>query len=89
MSTATLDVEAVRARYSALQRPLAFFDGPGGTQCPDEVIDAISAYLRESNANIGAPSRPLGARTSSSGSRTSGPPRSSGARRRRSPSDRA
>jgi cysteine desulfurase family protein (TIGR01976 family) len=55
MSTATLDVEAVRARYSALQRPLAFFDGPGGTQCPDEVIDAISAYLRESNANIGAP----------------------------------
>ena len=55
MSTVTLDVEAVRARYSALQRPLAFFDGPGGTQCPDEVIDAISSYLRESNANIGAP----------------------------------
>jgi cysteine desulfurase family protein (TIGR01976 family) len=55
MSTIALDVEAVRARYSALQRSLAFFDGPGGTQCPDEVIDAISAYLRESNANIGAP----------------------------------
>jgi cysteine desulfurase family protein (TIGR01976 family) len=55
MSTTTLDVQAVRARYSALQRPLAFFDGPGGTQCPDEVIDAISRYLRESNANIGAP----------------------------------
>ena len=34
---------------------LAFFDGPGGTQCPDEVIDAIAGYLRESNANIGAP----------------------------------
>jgi cysteine desulfurase family protein (TIGR01976 family) len=50
-----LDVEAVRARYSALDRPLAFFDGPGGTQCPDEVIDAISAYLRRSNANVGAP----------------------------------
>jgi cysteine desulfurase family protein (TIGR01976 family) len=55
MSTATLDVSAVRARFSALDRTLAFFDGPGGTQCPDEVIDAISAYLRESNANIGAP----------------------------------
>ena len=55
MSTATLDVRAARARFSALQRPLAFFDGPGGTQCPDEVIDAIAAYLRESNANIGAP----------------------------------
>ena len=34
---------------------LAFFDGPGGTQCPDEVIDAIARYLREDNANIGAP----------------------------------
>jgi cysteine desulfurase family protein (TIGR01976 family) len=50
-----LDVDAARARYSALDRRLAFFDGPGGTQCPDEVIDAISSYLRENNANIGAP----------------------------------
>ncbi|MDH4102060.1 MAG: cysteine desulfurase-like protein [Thermoleophilia bacterium] len=55
MSIATLDISAVRARYSALDRHLAFFDGPGGTQCPDEVIDAISRYLREDNANIGAP----------------------------------
>ncbi len=55
MTTTMLDVTAVRSRYSALQRPLAFFDGPGGTQCPDEVIDAISGYLRESNANVGAP----------------------------------
>ncbi|MEX2612010.1 MAG: cysteine desulfurase-like protein [Gaiellaceae bacterium] len=55
MSIATLDISAVRARFSALDRPLAFFDGPGGTQCPDEVIDAIAGYLRESNANIGAP----------------------------------
>ncbi len=53
MSTVALDVEAVRARFSALQRPTAFFDGPGGTQCPDSVIDAISQYLRESNANLG------------------------------------
>ena len=55
MSVTMLDVEAVRARYSALNRRLAFFDGPGGTQCPDEVIDAIATYLREDNANIGAP----------------------------------
>jgi cysteine desulfurase family protein (TIGR01976 family) len=55
MSTTALDVAAVRARFSALDRPLAFFDGPGGTQCPDEVIDAIAGYLRDSNANIGAP----------------------------------
>jgi cysteine desulfurase family protein (TIGR01976 family) len=49
----TLDVEAVRARFSALRRPHAFFDGPAGTQVPDEVIDAIAGYLRESNANVG------------------------------------
>jgi cysteine desulfurase family protein (TIGR01976 family) len=51
----TFDVTATRARFTALQRRLAFFDGPGGTQCPDEVIDAIARYLREDNANIGAP----------------------------------
>ena len=55
MSTLALDVEAVRARFSALRRPLAFFDGPGGTQVPDEVIDAVSRYYRESNANVSGP----------------------------------
>src|SRR5579872_5031720 len=34
---------------------MAFFDGPGGTQCPDSVVDAIATYLRESNANLGGP----------------------------------
>jgi cysteine desulfurase family protein (TIGR01976 family) len=52
VSTAVLDVEAVRARFSALQRPYAFLDAPAGTQVPDEVIDAIAGYLRESNANV-------------------------------------
>jgi cysteine desulfurase family protein (TIGR01976 family) len=55
MSTVTFDVEAVRARYSALRQPLAFFDGPGGTQVPDSVIDAIATYYRESNANVSGP----------------------------------
>ncbi len=55
MSTTLLDVAAVRARFTALDRRLAFFDGPGGTQCPDEVIDAVAEYLRHDNANIGAP----------------------------------
>jgi cysteine desulfurase family protein (TIGR01976 family) len=55
VSTTLFDVAAVRRRYASLQRPLAFFDGPGGTQCPDEVIEAIAKYLRESNANVGAP----------------------------------
>ena len=55
MAAIALDVDAVRTRFSALQGPTAFFDGPGGTQCPDSVIDAISGYLRESNANLGGP----------------------------------
>src|SRR5256886_6910988 len=53
MSTVALDVDAVRARFSALRGPTALFDGPGGTQVPDSVIDAIADYLRESNANLG------------------------------------
>jgi cysteine desulfurase family protein (TIGR01976 family) len=55
VSTVTFDVEAVRARFSALRQPLAFFDAPGGTQVPDEVIDAVSRYYRESNANVSGP----------------------------------
>jgi cysteine desulfurase family protein (TIGR01976 family) len=55
MSTVALDVEAVRERFSALRQPLAFFDGPGGTQAPDSVIDAMARYLRESNANVSGP----------------------------------
>jgi cysteine desulfurase family protein (TIGR01976 family) len=53
VSAVALDVSAVRSRFSALSREQAFFDGPGGTQVPDEVVDAIAAYLRESNANLG------------------------------------
>jgi cysteine desulfurase family protein (TIGR01976 family) len=55
MSTIALDVQGVRARFSALRQPLAFFDGPGGTQVPDEVIEAVSRYYRESNANVSGP----------------------------------
>jgi cysteine desulfurase family protein (TIGR01976 family) len=53
MATVALDVDAVRARFSALRQPTAFFDAPGGTQVPDSVIDAIAGYLRDSNANLG------------------------------------
>jgi cysteine desulfurase family protein (TIGR01976 family) len=48
-------IESVRERFSSLNVPLAFFDGPGGTQVPDSVIEAISGYLRTSNANLGGP----------------------------------
>ena len=50
MSTLIIDV---RRRFSALAQGTVFFDGSGGTQVPDEVIDAIAAYLRDSNANLG------------------------------------
>jgi cysteine desulfurase family protein (TIGR01976 family) len=43
----------VRTRFSALADGTFFFDAPGGTQVPDEVIEAISGYLQESNANLG------------------------------------
>lgn len=53
MATAALDVDAVRARFTALRAPVAFFDGPGGTQCPDSVVEAVTGYLTRSNANLG------------------------------------
>jgi cysteine desulfurase family protein (TIGR01976 family) len=49
-----LDIEAVRARFSALQQGFAFMDAPGGSQVPDEVGDAIARALREASANLGA-----------------------------------
>ena len=54
----TFVVDAIRARFPALSlthagRPMTFFDGPGGTQVPTSVIDAVSRYYRESNANHG------------------------------------
>jgi cysteine desulfurase family protein (TIGR01976 family) len=52
------DVDALRARFPALAlqhegQPMAFFDGPGGTQVTDTVIEAVSDYYRTSNANHG------------------------------------
>lgn len=52
----TFDLGWVRSQFPALSQtvnghPVAFLDGPGGTQVPQRVIDAISAYLRQSNAN--------------------------------------
>ena len=49
----SFDLDAIRARFPALASNVAFLDAPGGTQCPQSVIDAIAAYLRESNANLG------------------------------------
>ena len=53
-----LDIAAVRAQFPALSQnvnghPAVFLDGPGGTQVPQRVIDAISRYLSRDNANSG------------------------------------
>jgi cysteine desulfurase family protein (TIGR01976 family) len=50
------DVAALRAEFPALAReqqgrPVAFLDGPGGTQVPQRVIDAVTGYYRDMNAN--------------------------------------
>jgi len=50
-----LDVEHLRKRFPALaaRRGDVFVDSPGGTQVPEEVIDAMASYLERSNANAG------------------------------------
>jgi cysteine desulfurase family protein (TIGR01976 family) len=54
--TDSVDSDWVRAQFPSLSQtvhgqPAVFLDGPGGTQVPQSVIDAISDYLRSSNAN--------------------------------------
>jgi cysteine desulfurase family protein (TIGR01976 family) len=51
-------VDALRAEFPALTReqdgrPVAYLDGPGGTQVPQRVIDAVTGYYRDMNANAG------------------------------------
>ena len=53
-----LDLEWVRQQFPSLHQlvhgqPAVFFDAPGGTQVPQRVIDAISHYLANFNANTG------------------------------------
>jgi len=48
--------EEIRSHFPALERvhggfPVAYFDGPGGTQVPREVVGAMSDYLYNHNAN--------------------------------------
>ena len=54
--TAALDLTRLRSQFPSLSQtvagqPAVFLDGPGGTQVPQRVIDAISDYLQNSNAN--------------------------------------
>lgn len=52
----SINTSKIRTQFPSLNRehqgyPMIFLDGPGGTQVPDSVIRAISAYYKRSNAN--------------------------------------
>ncbi len=54
--SSALDLKWARSQFPSLAQtvngqPAVFLDGPGGTQVPQRVIDAISDYLRCNNAN--------------------------------------
>jgi len=59
MSENIPDLSPLRSQFPALQetdeqgRPYVYFDGPGGTQVPQSVMDAMTDYLVRSNANKG------------------------------------
>jgi cysteine desulfurase family protein (TIGR01976 family) len=53
-----LDLTSIRARFPALAareggRLVSYLDGPGGSQVPREVLDAMLGYLERDNANLG------------------------------------
>ena len=50
------DVDAIRSHFPAMRRrhnghAVAYLDGPGGTQVPQVVVDRVSDYLLNHNAN--------------------------------------
>ena len=54
--TQVATIGEIRAHFPALERtidgkPVAYFDGPGGTQCPQAVVEAMADYLYHHNAN--------------------------------------
>ena len=58
LASTFLDLTQIRSQFPSLSQkvngqPAVFLDGPGGTQVPQRVIDAISNYLRHDNANTG------------------------------------
>jgi cysteine desulfurase family protein (TIGR01976 family) len=55
-SSSEAPVDRIRSHFPALERrhagvPVAYFDGPGGTQVPLVVVDAMADYLLNHNAN--------------------------------------
>lgn len=56
LQTEVAPVNEIREQFPALERvhngyPVAYFDGPGGTQVPRHVVEQMSDYLYHHNAN--------------------------------------
>ena len=54
------DIDSIRSRFPALARtldgtPVVYADGPGGTQVPDTVIEAMAGFLARGGSNLGGP----------------------------------
>jgi cysteine desulfurase family protein (TIGR01976 family) len=47
----TLDLSAIRSQFPSLNRPVVFFDNPGGTQIARQSLERLDKYLLECNAN--------------------------------------
>ena len=60
MTIQPIDPIVLREQFPALRRtingqPAVFLDGPGGTQAPERVIEAMTGYLRRGSSNHGGP----------------------------------
>lgn len=53
----TYDVDRVRADFPALTGETAYFDGPGGTQVPRQVADAVAGAMTSGMSNKGTVAR--------------------------------
>ncbi len=54
MTTTTIDLAAIRARFPALAGPTVLLENAGGSQVPEVVADAMHAYLRDTYVQLGA-----------------------------------
>src|SRR5680860_632104 len=55
-----LDLDKIRSRFPALGREqngetVAYLDGPGGTQVPVDVIEAMTSFMERGGSNLGGP----------------------------------
>ena len=51
----SFDVAEARKHFRSLESGFAFLDAPGGTQVPEQVVEAVAATQRLASGNLGAP----------------------------------